>query len=181
MIEEWRDVKGYEGLYQVSNFGEVKSILFKNNKCRFEREKIIKICTRKGTGNHKDRTIVMLHDEGKRQNFGVHRLVAIAFLPNENNLPEVNHLDGNPLNNRIDNLEWCTRAENCKHAYDNGLMPVFSSNNKLREKRVSRDDGKTYANIAEAASDNKRSKSAIKNALHGRSSSSNGYKFEFIN
>lgn len=63
--------------------------------------------------------------DGKQKQFYVHRLIAEAFLPNPDNLPEVNHIDGNPANNRVENLRWCTRAENAQHAFRTGLINPY--------------------------------------------------------
>ena len=93
--EIWKDIKDYEGLYQVSNFGRVKSI-------RFGKERILK----SGTNNW-GYLFVKLCKNGKIKPFLVHRLVAEAFLPNTDNLPCVNHKDENKQNNNVNNLEWC--------------------------------------------------------------------------
>lgn len=96
--EEWRDAVGYNGLYQVSNMGRVKSLNYNHTK----QEKILK------QGKDKDGYLkVCLFKEGKRKYFTVHRLVANAFLENPNNFRCVNHKDENPSNNYVDNLEWC--------------------------------------------------------------------------
>ena len=100
MNEEWRDIEGYEGLYQVSNLGRVKSLRDKNNK---KRELILKPKTMRN-GYLK----VDLCKNGKQKTFTVHRLVATVFISNPKNFPVVNHKDENKLNNNISNLEWCT-------------------------------------------------------------------------
>lgn len=64
---------------------------------------------------------VRLQKDGERHNYALHRLVAEIFIPNPNEYPEVNHIDGNKLNNRVSNLEWCTRSQNIKHMWENGL------------------------------------------------------------
>lgn len=102
--EEWKDVENYEGLYQVSNLGKVKSLKDNNGK---PREKIMK---QEKTKNGYLR--IMLCKNGKRERFLVHRLVAQAFLENPSNLPCVNHIDENKENNQVDNLEWCTYQYN---------------------------------------------------------------------
>ena len=101
--EKWRDVVGYEGLYQVSNTGKIRS----HHKGNWRN---IKDCTSKY--GYK---VVLLHKDGIRKNARVHRLVAQAFIPNPNNLPYINHKDENPSNNHVDNLEWCTAAYNSNY------------------------------------------------------------------
>ena len=113
MINEiWKPVVGYEGLYEVSNLGRVKA-LGNGLKCsRFKGKEIIMKQEVSNVGYNR----VSLRKNRKYKHWGVHRLVAIAFLPNPNNLPIVNHKDENPLNNCVDNLEWCTQKYNVNHA-----------------------------------------------------------------
>lgn len=73
--------------------------------------------------------ITSLRVDGKRKTFAIHRLLALAFIPNPSNLGEVNHIDGNKLNNALDNLEWTTRGANIKHAYDNNLRSASGEKN----------------------------------------------------
>lgn len=110
MKEEWRPVKGYEGLYEVSNMGRVKSL-------HASKDIILKQCTRSG-----GYAGINLHKDGTCNYKLVHRLVATAFIRNPNNYECVNHKDGNKKNNTVDNLEWCTSSYNTKHAYRNGLI-----------------------------------------------------------
>lgn len=120
IIEEWRDITGYEGLYQVSNLGRVRSL------DRYVESKIICKSFIKGkilnTSFQKNGYVVItLSKSGKRKQFKIHRLVAQAFISNFENKPEVNHKDGDKTNNCSDNLEWVTRKENNQHAFDTGL------------------------------------------------------------
>ena len=101
--ELWRPVVGFEGLYDVSNLGRVRSLNYnKTGRC-----KLLKL-TKNGSGYLN----VHLSKDGKAKIFLVHRLVAKTFIPNPNNLPFVNHKDENPLNNCVENLEWCTLEYN---------------------------------------------------------------------
>jgi len=108
--EEWRDVVGYEGLYQVSNYGRVKS---------FHKDKIKILKFGVGIGGY---LRVVLCKDFKKKNRFVHVLVAQAFIPNPENKPEVNHDDGNKFNCHVSNLFWATSSENKKHAVEHGLM-----------------------------------------------------------
>ena len=121
MNEIWKDIEGYEGTYQVSNTGKVKRIktLIKcKNGHNFTLKEHYIYLNDKG-GNY---LTVNLNKENKTKRFYVHRLVAKAFIENVNNKSEVNHIDGNKHNNKVKNLEWVTRSENLKHAWDNELF-----------------------------------------------------------
>lgn len=116
--EEWRPIKGFEGLYEISTFGRIKSlpkkqvILHGSERTYYERGEVI-LSTRRKVRY----ATVSLKRGTKRQSFQVHRLVAITFLPNPNNLPCVNHIDENTLNNAVDNLEWCSFSYNLRYSH----------------------------------------------------------------
>ena len=112
MEEIWKDIKGYEGLYKVSNLGRVKSVHFNHSKK--VTEKILKPI--KDRDGYVD---AFLYKNGKVKHFKMHRLVAQAFIPNPNNLPQINHIDENVNNNRVDNLEWCTVGYNINYGKRN--------------------------------------------------------------
>lgn len=121
--EIWLPVVGFEGLYEISNMGRVKSL-------KYDKEKILK-----QDKNNNGYLKVCLFKEGKRKYFQTHRLVAIAFLENPNNYPCVNHKDENPSNNCVDNLEWCDAKYNtnygtCKQRISEKLI------NGIRSKKV---------------------------------------------
>lgn len=108
--EEWRDIAGYEGLYKVSSYGRVKSLpVWK----RYKKGKILKSNKNRKNGYLK---ITLCKDGGKISKL-VHRIVIKEFIPNFNNLPQINHKDENKENNRIDNLEWCTSKYNINYGY----------------------------------------------------------------
>ena len=117
MPEIWKDIVGYEGLYQVSNLGNVKSLHYRNKKIHHI------LSPRK---HHTGYLMVSLTSNRKAKCFNVHRLVAIAFIPNPNDLPCVNHKDGNKHNNNVSNLEWVTHQQNTRHAIATGLLKNFS-------------------------------------------------------
>ena len=115
MTEEvWRDVKGYEGLYQVSNMGRVKSLGRKDRFGRVIKERILEPAV-----THNGYLRVGLHVDGKRKMLRVHRLVCEAFHENPDNKSEVNHVNEDKTDNRACNLEWSTRTENCNHGSRN--------------------------------------------------------------
>lgn len=105
--EEWLSIEGYEGLYEVSNLGRVKSL--RDNKGNY-REKILSQCD-----NGNGYLMVVLCKYGKMQTCKVHRLVANAFIPNPNNFPTVNHKDEDKTNNCVDNLEWMNMKQQVNH------------------------------------------------------------------
>lgn len=109
-MEIWKDIEGYEGIYQISNLGRVKST----------RKNIIRN-NQNGKDGYK---IISLWNKGKGKTFSIHRLVAETFIPNPDSKPVVNHIDGNKQNNNADNLEWCTNSENDLHAFRLGLRTV---------------------------------------------------------
>ena len=125
-MEVWRDCVGYEGLYQVSNLGNVISLNYNHTgKPQILKQKIY--------GNGAGYYYVGLSKNGKVKMHRVHRLVAEAFIPNPDNLPQVNHIDENHFNNRIENLEWC----DCK----------YNSNYGSRGKRISETKKNKYGFI----------------------------------
>lgn len=128
--EIWKPIKGYEGLYEVSNLGRVKSIqrpsLYRGKYTRIIKERILKPNLKKE--GYLD---VHLRDRGRDHFFKIHRLVAIAFIPNPDNLPQINHIDENKLNNRVENLEWCTAHYNGNYGTIN-LRRSLSSGKPVR-------------------------------------------------
>lgn len=115
MTEIWKDVVGYEGLYQVSNLGRVKS-LPKQVGFRPQQEKLTAIFIDK-RGYCKTN----LYKNNTHKQVYVHILVGQAFIPNVADKPQINHIDGDKTNNTVENLEWCTAKENVRHAYTTGL------------------------------------------------------------
>ena len=160
-MEIWKDVKGYEELYQVSTLGRVWSV--RSQKC---------LKPQKGTDG---RLYVNLYAKnGKQKKEKIHRLVDIAFIDNANGLPQVNHKDENPTNNSVDNLEWCDSKYNCNYG--------------TRNKRVSEKHGKkvycieldkTFESISEGAKAVGRKLSALSMCLNGNSKTCGGYHWRY--
>lgn len=112
--EEWRDIKGYEGLYQVSNLGRVRS-LDRYTKSRWGTQKLEKGIIMKLSYDRDGYQIICLRRDAKNSRFRVHRLVAEAFIDNPYNYPLINHKDENKANNCVNNLEWCSHKYNVNY------------------------------------------------------------------
>lgn len=126
--EIWKDIKNYEGLYQVSNLGNVRSIP------RQGAHKTLHIL--KPGRTRKNYLQVSLTKNSIQKPFRVHRLVAIAFIPNPNSYPQVNHIDGNKQNNCVENLEWCTNEYNMKESWRLGLRDNIYKKGKENSRSV---------------------------------------------
>src|SRR4051812_7731007 len=122
-MEQWKDIQGYEGCYQISDIGNVKSLSrerFGNGRqTGITKERILKF--NKDTSGY---NVVKLYKNGSKKCPKAHRLVAKAFIPNPNNKGEINHINGVKTDNRLTNLEWCTHTENIRHADATGLRDV---------------------------------------------------------
>ena len=116
---------------------------------------------------------VSLWKDGEHFTKRLHILVAQQFIPNPDNLPVVNHIDGNKLNPHVDNLEWCTQQENVQHAFRTGLT------SKTSDKEVVRGDGRVYSSLTKAAKDNNITKSAISKVVNGQRKTAGGYTWAF--
>lgn len=166
MKEIWKDIEGYEGLYQVSNLGNVKSLVeWTGNRYNSKYSKKEKILKPSIQYTHKDkkycRYIVNLTKNKHRKSYKVHQLVAQAFILNPRKLKEINHIDGNPLNNNINNLEWSNHSENAIHAIKNGLRKIKYINEKLMIKEYLYNK----KNIQQISNEYKISRNRIKNIL----------------
>ena len=141
MREIWKDAIGYENLYQVSNLGRIKN----------KKNKLLKI-----TYDIKGYARVWLYKNKTYFNERINRLVAKAFIPNPDNLPQVNHIDGDKTHNNINNLEWCTASENIRHAYRTGLLKKnkkvyqYDKNNNLINEFFSQNQASIITKINQA-------------------------------
>lgn len=178
----FKEIAEYEGLYKVSDSGYVLSAPQALNRCGgifLRGEKILKPTVNQG------RAFVLLYKNGKAKRCSIHRLVAKAFIPNPDNKPEVNHIDGNPLNNHVSNLEWATRIENQRHAYATGLNKGVQKNDPIRSKpviklTVSGAEIETYPSASEAARQNNVAPSNINHAIK-QNTHSNGHYWKYAN
>lgn len=137
-MEVWKDINGFEGIYQVSDLGRIKS-LEKNIPHWRGGESVIKEFYKKSFKSRSGYLIVPLTKNGNEYKFLIHRIVAEAFIENPLNKPQVNHKNGIKTDNRAKNLEWNTHSENIRHADDNGLRNLKGINNsqsKLTETQV---------------------------------------------
>ena len=140
MKEIWKTIKGYEGIYQVSNLARVRSIdraiKYSNGYSRVQ-----KGITLKQHITHKGYLAVYLCDRQQNFHTSVHRLIALAFIPNPDSKTQVNHINGIKSDNRLVNLEWSTAKENMRHAFDTGLIKAKISNKEVRKARELHSDG----------------------------------------
>lgn len=137
MEEMWKDVKGFEGIYQISNLGRLKVLkrkifnekYFGNVKWVEKKEKIMKPSNDTKGYLH----TVLTDNNGNKKAVKIHRLVAQAFIPNPQNKPQINHIDGNKENNNVNNLEWCTNDYNIKHSWKIGLRSKKTYTNIMKK------------------------------------------------
>lgn len=167
MISEiWKDVQGYEGHYQVSNLGRVKSlsriVKGKGNGSYIISDRILKLFVDKYGYN----TITLKKDRKYKCHY-IHRLVADAFIPNSNKYPIINHKDENPSNNCADNLEWCTNQYNIEYSCAKSVLCV--------------ETGEIYKSLAEAQNKTGIFKQNISLSCLGKRKTAGKYHWKFIN
>lgn len=167
MKEIWESVKGYEGLYEISDLGRVKRI-YKNGKTRILKPS----CNKQGYVQ------LALSKNNKLKTFKIHRLVAIAFIKNSSNKREVNHIDGNKKNNSLNNLEWVTSKENIEHAIKTGLR------NKTNAKKINQYDLNnnflaTWSSLKEAQISC--NVSHIVDCCKGKRKTAGGFRWGYVN
>ena len=181
--EEWRNVVGYEGRYVVSNLGRVAAYsapyLCGDRICR-RKPQLIK--PRKGSDYY---SVVLSDGEKHRKSFVVHRLVASAFLPNQDNLPYINHKDENPENNKVDNLEWCTQSYNCNYGGHNARMAKTIHETAYQRKKVVQLTIENifiaqYVSIVEASKASGICQGSISLCCRGLRSQGGGYKWMYL-
>ena len=169
MQEIWKDVIGYEGKYQISNLGNVKSLKsFDLN----GKPIILK------THDVRGYVAVNLYQNNKIENALVHRLVAIHFIPNENNYKEVNHKDENKRNNCVDNLEWCTHKYNMNYATQR-IRHGINTGNPINQFTLDGFHVATYYSAEFASKISGIDASSIIKCCRKKRKSAGGYKWEF--
>lgn len=181
--EIWEDIKGYEGLYQVSNLGRVKSldryVRSKNNSIALKKGKLLK------THTDKDGYLSICLYRTKCKKFQVHRLVAEAFIPNPYNLPQINHKNELKDDNRADNLEYCDCCYNINYGTRNERTGQKLRNNPKRSLPIVQIDIKTnilvaeFPSVMEAERQTGFKEQAIRNCCKGKTKSSYGYKWKY--
>jgi len=180
MIENWKDVIGYEGIYIVSDQGRIKSL--KKGGDRLLKNRI-------SLGYN----TCILYKNGKSKTLKVHRLVSQSFIPNPENKPFVNHKNGVRNDNRVENLEWCTPSENVKHAFDTGLNRISDNHRKILSERqkirigklspirkpvINTDSGITYDTVMEACKHLGIKYSTLHARLSGQNKNKTSLKFK---
>lgn len=172
-MEKWKSIKGYEGYYEVSDKGRVRSldreIVYNNGRVHYHKGSILKHLI----DNEYHR--VSLTREGKRKRFLVHRLVAEAFIPNTDKKEQVDHIDGNPNNNTLENLQWISEEENlAKRKGHSARKPVGQYD--LQGNLIA-----IHSSIAEAGRKTGISENSIRTVIkNGKSNISNGFKWFLI-
>jgi len=185
MGEIWKDIPNYEGLYQISNLGRVKSleriVLQKNGRKRVQHELIRK--PRKVYKGYLQIDLWKNHEYSAKR---INRLVAQAFIPNPENKPEVNHIDGNKENNCVDNLEWVTGKENMQHAIRTGLWKASHSPKKNRKSKkiIQLDDENNVIKVWDSIRDimkyyNLKYSSHIYACINGKRNHYKNYKWKY--
>lgn len=182
MKEIWKDIQGYEGKYQISSLGRVKSCRrtsVVNGGVYSRSEKILKQSIVSGYNT------VCLCNQSMQKNFKVHRLVASSFVPNPNNFKYINHIDENKQNNSSDNLEWCTAKQNTNHGTNKIRISNTKRNNGQSRPVALLDNNdniiKEFYAIVDAAEYIGARKSDVCAVCRGRQATVKGYKFKYIN
>lgn len=174
--EEWKDIKGYEGYYQVSNLGNVKSLdrLIDNKKNTYIRQgNMIKQFY-----DNRGYMQVTICKNGLRKTYKTHRLVAEAFIENPYNLPEVNHKDENSLNNTYNNLEWCTAKYNCNYGSHN-VRCAKSRYKKIYQYDLQDNLIREWNSVKETQTIGGFTASQVSNCCRGKIKTHKGYKWKF--
>jgi hypothetical protein len=172
--EIWKPVVGYEGKYEVSNTGRVRSL-------NYHRSGITKELAPKVNkyGYH----VVLLYKNGQRKDMSVHRLVAMAFIDNPNNFPQINHKNERKDDNHVENLEWCTQLYNANYGTRNTRAMDNRHTGKFRKKVIQLKNGKLvneYISLAEASRQTGIGYKMISRVACGERARTHGYEWSFV-
>lgn len=172
MEEVWKDIEGFEGRYQVSNLGNVKSLNYANR--GYEQNLVPKV-------NNCGYLWVELRGNEKPKPMLIHRLVAEAFIENENGYPIINHKDENPKNCSVDNLEWCNNSYNVLYSLRKEGRKRGTKHSRKKLLRISKDGAVTEIskNIAEFCKNNNFNEWSILQCCNGNRKTAYGYKWKF--
>jgi|LGVE01.1.fsa_nt_gb hypothetical protein len=182
--EIWRDIPNYELFYQVSNFGRIKSLPRKILKSDNKHQTLKGVVLTPVLTNRYH--IVSLSKCGVRKTYRVHRLVALTFIPNPENKPQINHRDFITTNNAIDNLEWCTASENALHSvkYNKNRNYYREHNHKLKKKVVQLSLNNVVIKVWESLYSIQKTlnihKSNVGKVCKGKQHTAGGFKWKYI-
>lgn len=181
-MENWIDICGYEGKYQISDLGRVRSVPGTYLRAGIEVKRKGKILKQQETG--KGYLRVTFGEGGEKKTYQVHRLVAKAFIPKIEGKEQINHIDGDKRNNSANNLEWVTCKENMRHAKENGLRPDFSTfdwgSPKVAVAKCDLETGEVieiYKSVTRAAYANGLRRSNISKVIHGERKNCGGFSW----
>lgn len=178
--EIFMDIPDFEGMYQVSNFGRIKSCDRIICNGRFQEGKIMK-----QTKTKKGYLRIYLRKDGEKYTFQVHRLVAIVFIPNTENKPCIDHINGVKYDNRVVNLRWCTNLENVHYSMDNETRHIFTPEESVVSRKVAKldlqgNEIEVYPSVSEAARKNGiKSATKISSVCNGNRRTAGGFKWEY--
>lgn len=165
-MKDWKTIKDYDGMYEISSLGEIRStnrfVKSITGRTRFVAGRIIK-----PKRNKDGYLFVTLSKNGAIKNQYIHRLSAETFIPNTENKPQVNHINGDKTDNNVNNLEWATVSENMKHAYQIGLSGNIGPNHSFAQKVIDKCTGKVYNCIKDAANELDINYASLRNMLCG--------------
>lgn len=191
-MEKWKEIPGYDGKYEVSTYGNVRCVNYR----RSGKSQLMKLQLSKH-----NYFMITLRQEGKNVNRAVHRLVALTWIPNPNNLPEIDHINSDPSDNRIENLRWCTKQENHQNPATIAKRKLIKpkskpySKNPITEQRrrqislalskpvvqmnLLRKVIREFESITQAGKETNAHPSAINKCCRGKAKSAGGYKWRY--